>query len=147
MAEKTEFYPATEEIKEMAERLMAAHHHDGLDAKVYYGFRNKHTKSNGKPVGGYCRKQSDEQKSMHGYDYSITLAADIWSAANQRLREAILLHECCHIGEKYDEKTDESSFITNPHDLEEFAIVVEVYGLYRPEVEQIAAAIEKSKDQ
>ncbi|MCE5334528.1 MAG: hypothetical protein LLG06_08035, partial [Desulfobacteraceae bacterium] len=115
-----------------------------LDANIGYVMRNKHAKSGGKVLGGTCQKQSDKQKLLHDYDFIIELAADIWSELNTTQREALLLHEIMHVGVEVDDDGEAKMFI-RPHDTEEFAYVIKVYGLYSLDLQAIGAAIEASK--
>lgn len=142
--EKTEYGMADESIKSLAHELIKLHHREALDAEICYMMRNKHAKTGGKALGGTCQKQTDQQKHLHGYDYIITLAADIWSELNQNGREALLLHEICHVGVEVNDD-DEAKMSLRPHDTEEFAKVIEVYGLWHNDLQRVADAIDANR--
>jgi len=140
--EKLTYWKAEEEIVELANKLLAAHNSDAVEASVCYMFRSKHTKRGGMVQGGTCSKVSDKDKVLHGYDYIVTLAADIWQELADREREALLLHELLHIGAEEDEQDGSMHYGINSHDTEEFRKVIEVCGLWRPDLEALAQTIE-----
>lgn len=143
---KTEFFMATQEIFDLGDKLIATHHPEALDAHIMYMFRSKAGKSGGKTRLASCYLASELQKAVHGYNYIIEIAADEWDHMEQQQREALLLHEILHIGAKEDEKTGAVTWGLRKHDTEEFRKVVEVYGIWTGDLEEMAKAIRAAEE-
>lgn len=143
---KAEFFMATQEIFDLGDKLIMAHHPEALDANIAYMFRSKSSKSGGKTKLASCILASDLQKALHGYSYVIEIAADEWDHFEQNQREALLLHEILHIAAKENEKTGDVTWGLRHHDTEEFRKVVEVYGLWTGDIEEMAKAIKTAEE-
>ncbi len=135
-----ERWPAGSDLVMMAKGLMAKHHEDALKASVAYLFKLKHGETNGKIVLGTTAKQSPKNKMLHGWDYIIEIAWDMWAMFNDFQREALLLHEICHI---YKE---DKNWKIESHNVEEFVRVIEVYGLWKPDLQAFALAIKNAEE-
>lgn len=141
--EKITYWKAEDEIVELANRIMASYNPMAVHANVCYMFRSKCSKRGGKVVLGRTRKESDKNKLLHGYDYIIEIGADAWQELDGRQREALLMHEILHIDAVEDEEAAGGvAFSTNQHDTEEFRRVIEVYGLWTPDLEELGRTIE-----
>lgn len=132
-------WPADSLTIRMAKTLIRKYHAEADGAAVAYLFKAKHTETNGKIKLGSCSKQSPTNKMLHGWDFIIELAWDMWAMFEPWQREALLLHEICHISR------DESQWKIEPHNVEEFVKVIDCYGLWKPDLENFAAAIRRAE--
>jgi len=141
--EKVTYWKAEEDIVDLANRLMAHHNPKAVHANVCYMFRSKCAKRGGKVILGKTSKESDKKKLLHGYDYIIELGADAWQELDGKQREALLMHEILHIEATEDDDAPGGiAFGTNQHDTEEFRRVIEVYGLWTPDLEELGKTME-----
>ena len=137
------FWMCPGEIRELAARLIDEHHPEAVNAKICYLFRKKHSKTNGKITLGKCHKVGQKDKTLHGFDYVIILAWDMWTMLEPIQREALLLHELLHVLKLGEEAAD---WKIQPHDVEEFGKVIEVYGLWKPDLEAFASSIYRKNE-
>lgn len=159
----TSYRPAPA-VERIAKDLIADHHVDLDGVRIEYVFRDKHTKSNGKPVMGKARKISglnaylgrgykDVTLTTDGFStragdivdaedfFVIEIAEDIWATLDQGQRVALVDHELTHCATTYDEDADEVKLTIRPHDLEEFRSVVDRHGLWHPDLSRFAEVI------
>jgi hypothetical protein len=136
-----EFWVADEKTSIMAARIIDEYHPEASNASICYLFQKKHTKTNGKVRLATCAKQSEQQRFLNGFDYVITIAWDMWTVFEENQRQALMLHELLHISKEGDDVFPDWKI--QPHDLEEFAKVVEIFGLWKPDVEAMAEAMER----
>jgi len=139
-----ERWPAPANVILMAKTLMDQHHPEAVPAAVAILFKAKHGETNGKIKLGSCAKQSSTNKLLHGWDYIIELAWDMWAMFDFRQREALLLHEICHIYQ--DVSGEEVAWKIESHNVEEFVRVIDVYGLWKPDLQAFAEAIRKAEE-
>ena len=134
-----------QEIVDIANDLIREYHTDAAFANIHYIFKEEHQKSGNKVVLGKCTKQSDKLKFLHGFDFIIEFAHDIWQELNDVQKKALILHELKHIsiGEDADGNI---KLKTSKHDLEEFRDVVEVFGLYTQDLSAFAETILEAKE-
>lgn len=140
-AEKTEYWKAEQEVVDMANGLIQEHHPYVSELNICYLFRSKHGKRAGKIVAGSCKKENGRAKLLHGFDFIVTIAADIFQEMTSEQREALLLHELLHIGCS-ENKEGEMEFRIQPHDFSGFKKVIELYGLWSEDLESLAVTIE-----
>lgn len=136
-----ERWPAGADLVMMAKELIIARHPVAKDAAIAYLLKKKHGEQNGKIVLGSCAKQSPKNKMLHGWDFIIEIAWDMWALCDDRQREALLLHELCHI-DKEDER-----WKIQPHSVEEHIEVVEAYGLWKPDLQAFAQVVNEAEAQ
>jgi hypothetical protein len=150
MAKKPLTFYKADEVKAIAETLIADFHPHIGDLTVLYVFRSEHSEENGKVVLGKARKVSglnaylawrhlvEDEDRGHGAPvssfYVVEIAADTWLALTGPQRLALVDHELSHIGA--------DGLLS--HDVEEFSGVIERHGLWRPALEEF---IEASKQQ
>lgn len=141
--EKITYWKAEEDVVNLTNRLMAAHNPKAVHANICILFRSKCAKRGGKVILGKTSKESDKKKLLHGFDYIIELGADSWQELDGKQREALLTHEILHINAVEDEEAAGGiAFGINQHDTEEFRRVIEVYGLWTPDLEELGRTIE-----
>lgn len=139
------YWKCDDEIIKIAEELISNFHPDAAYSNICYMFRSEHQKAGGKVVLGKCSKQSDKLKILHGFDFIIEFAHDIWQQLTDIQRQALILHELKHI-EITESKEGELKLRVAKHDLEEFRDVVEIFGLYTQDLQAMASVIVEAKE-
>lgn len=139
------YWKCDDSIVKIAEELINLHHPDSAYANICFLFRAEHQKSGQKVVLGKCSKQSDKVKILHGFDFIIEFAHDIWQELNDIQRQALILHELKHI-ELTEGKDGEVKLRLAKHDIEEFRDVVEIFGLYTQDLQALATVILEAKE-
>lgn len=131
-------------------KTVAASHPHLASANVALVWRHGGWVKGGHPVLGSCKKASDCDFELAGYDFVITLASDSWDELTAAQKAAVMDHECSHAGVELNEdgsiKTDDdgkTKWRIVPHDLEEFAGVVERHGVYLADIQRFVEAATK----
>lgn len=86
------------------------------------------------------------ENNDEGWDYIVTLSAEVWGMANAQLKERIVFHELKHTLklEKEDGSTD---FKIVPHDIETFIDETEIYGSGRDLADVLTSVANLKKDE
>lgn len=140
--------------------------HNLQDAHIGFLWANVECHRKGRRVLGRCKlgsaggsdmwtKKKKEQQAREWFgelpDFIITLDAEFWIAASVESRLALLEHELHHCGQQTDDfgmpqfnaRTGRPKFCILPHDVEEFAGVVERYGADAARVRRFIEAAER----
>lgn len=126
-------------VIEIAERIIAKHHPDLLDARIGFLMRSEAPKrGNGMVVYGKAKKISDEMKTLWPYDFVIWLAEDCFNRFSALQREALIDHELMHC--LWDKRKQAAKL--RSHDLEEFNVILQRYGLWWPASDATAIALQ-----
>lgn len=149
-------YRAAPEVAELADGLIAEHHHGLVEAPILFIFREQAPRSKGRKVLGRARLVNGLYAFLASmaagdapehYDAEVDLAffvmeisEDWWSEADDAARAAVVDHELCHMA--VDDETGELEL--RGHDLEEFNAVVARHGLWRDEVTRFLGACSAS---
>lgn len=143
--EKVKFWKAENDVVELAEKLMASYNKNALDANIGFRFRSKCAKRGGKTVLARTMKQSDSARIFNGeLDFVIEIGDDGWQMLDDTQREALLLHEILHIKAEVNEEDGGTvEFGMNDHDVAEFRKIIEVYGFWMPDLEELAKTVEE----
>jgi len=139
------YWKCDDEIVEIAEEMIKLYHPDAAYANICYLFRFGHSKAGGKVVLGTCTKQSEKLKILHGFDFIIEFAYDVWEQLTDIQQKALILHELKHISIGEDKEGNIKLRLCK-HDLEEFRDVVEIFGLYTQDLQQMAHVIVEAKE-
>lgn len=129
--------------------ISECHHH--LDeAKIAMAWHSGYKpNADGRTVLGKCKKGSDLDKALHGYDFVIILNKETWNAEGFGIKQkrALIDHELCHAqvatdknGEVKRDTMGRKVYRTRKHDLEEFQDVVTRHGCYLKDIQEFAAA-------
>jgi hypothetical protein len=95
---------------------------------------------------GRCKKVTDLEREFMPYDFIIILNRDFWEdeRVTDHQRRALLDHELCHAAvatdREGDPRVDEKNRVvyrTRKHTLEEFHEIVDRYGLYKQDLEEM----------
>lgn len=85
-------------------------------------------KTKKKVVFGQCEKIADKYKWGIPCDFTITIfEPNIEGFSDEQLR-ILIFHELLHVG------VDEDKLFIRPHDLEDFAVIIDEFGAYWNEV-------------
>lgn len=135
-------------VANIAAQLIKEHHKHLIGQRIEYVFRDKAQKTKGKIVLGMARLISglnaflstDEDAEEPGEPYFVMeIAYDTWKELEGEQRLALVDHELCHFWceDVVDEKTGEEGtrLAILPHDVEEFANIIQRHGLWKPDVE------------
>jgi len=79
-------------------------------------------------VAGRCYRANNHVKIFGQADYIIEISGDVWDNLDDDVREILVTHELYHIMPKM-KKDGEWTFQLRPHDVEDFACLIEQYGL------------------
>jgi len=115
----------------------------GLNLK--YLWQGAGGKSKGKLVLGKCQKPAGLLAKFSNADFIITLAADhhrVLRSTRYQI-EANVFHELCHTDLDNEKKIPEPRLV--PHDTEMFCREVEIYGLWREDLDRAAKVFEQLK--
>lgn len=94
-----------------------------------------------------CRKASDVDYQLHGFDFVIEINREAWQAAEFSVEQqrALLDHELCHaevrrddLGEVVLDVDGRPAWRVREHDVEEFVEVVRRNGLWKADLENFA---------
>ncbi len=142
----TDKYQISECVREIADKLIAEHHPELVEANILYLFRAGEWNSRGKECLGRASKVPEHWKCLYGYELMIVVNKDAWDNMNENHREALVDHELCHFNQEYDSKGNVKYTLAS-HDLEEFTSIVERHGLWRRDVKVFAKYVQLAIEQ
>ena len=102
--------------------------------------RDEATQSGGKTVVAKVSKVPDKLKPYipDELDILITISEDQWIRAEAEQRKAIIDHELCHIINK------DVGWGIRAHDVEEFAVIIDRYGLWNGDLWSASVVLKKA---
>ena len=132
-----EYFKATNEMLETVKRIIGECHRRLDGAKIAVIMRDKAGSSKGRTVMATASipTAAIEPLLKEKYSFVICIGQDAWDAAMPAQRDALVDHELCHCA-----IDDDGPFI-RPHDLEEFADVIERRGFWRQDHEENAVQL------
>ena len=122
----TEWEQAPEEVVELMQELIRKFHPTLVNARIGVLFRETGLMKNGRLTIGSASKVTGKMQALldEPLDFLIWVAADWWlDEATPKQRRALLDHELCHCA------LGDNGWTIRGHDIEEFAVIVERYGL------------------
>jgi predicted metallopeptidase len=143
-----DFYPSTE-VEEVAKRLIEQHRFlfaHLSELKLIYLLRQVEGEIEEKTIDALAKavKAPALWRDTFGVDAAIWVDRRWWVKFTEAEREAVVLHELLHVG-----VNDKGRAKMLDHDVEEFGMVVRLYGPWRPDValfEQQLGLFESSKN-
>jgi hypothetical protein len=140
-------------IYALMSELVEQHHADLREARIAIAWAlGWKPDVDGRVMLGKLKKASDLDRELAEFDFIILLRKVFWcdDRVTDVQRRALLDHELCHAALKIDQSgqpvEDERGrkvFRTRRHDVEEFSAVVNRYGLWTSELEQMANAFRR----
>lgn len=98
------------------------------DATIIYLSSEHEKTSDGNPVLGQCEKIQEKYKWSIPCDFTITLfEPNIEDLSEEQIR-IVILHELLHVGIRLNAEGEEDYYIV-PHDVEDFRLLIERYGI------------------
>jgi hypothetical protein len=140
------------EVAGIARRLIGLHHTHLKNIRIDYVFRSESSSDGGKVVWASARKitglnaflatESDESFELQGDPdtdqfFCIEVWEDVWDRLKDEQKEALVDHELCHCWAEEACNAEGDSILKLkilPHDVEEFASVIQRHGLWKDDV-------------
>lgn len=127
-----------QELTDLAKSIIASRRPNLKFVNIAYLFRDAGALSDEKIVPGTCTRCDDRNHVLHGHDFVIEIAEDVWKEATDQFKLAIMDHQLGHVGIKFDpegrpmmdETTSRIKTYVRKHDIEEFSDVLETHGAY-----------------
>lgn len=123
----------------LCEELISAYHADTLaSARIALLFRPECPTSNGRTVLAQASLFPEKFKPFlppgEAYHFLIWLGLDRWYDFEPMEKRAVMDHELCHCYMDYGTPK------LRPHDIEEFACIIQRYGPWYPGLKRVQAA-------
>lgn len=118
-------FVVSDDLREMAERIIREHKLDFRPAQVEYLLVYPNIQ---KTVAGKCIKTGKELKFFTGHDYLVEISGDLWDSLDDSVRYVLLLHELLHIMPVMNEKTGEWKMKLRQHDIMDFSYIIKQHG-------------------
>lgn len=96
-------------------------------ATIMFLESNLEKKGNGKIIYGQCEKIPDKYRWAVPCDFTITLFTPNIERMSKDQIKILLLHELLHI--RIDVDGFEEKYSINPHDIEDFSLIIQRYGI------------------
>lgn len=143
-------------VREIAERLIDAHHPHLQDAKELIGY---YIKDDNAAWYGKCHKCTGFERFITNRTIHILILKDAFLQWSTEKLEALVDHELCHIGrlresdEWYDShtgqmmppiykpKNEATSWFIQSHNVEEFSDIIDRHGLWDEGIEKFAESV------
>ena len=122
-------YTRSEYLEEIAHRCMAIFtdvaHLDNPDCRIAFQFSDQEKESRNKIVYADVEKVKDKIKAFMRYDFLVTFYEPNCEKLDEEHLRRLMYHELKHIG--FDPADDKFWMI--PHDVEDFSVMIERWGL------------------
>lgn len=136
-----------DEIYETLGELVAGYHDNLLDAQIGVVWILERRFKKGKANLGTCRIVNEFWNRLCGLDIVIEIDRQFWADADDNAQRYLLDHELCHADVKSDakgepvvDKTGRVSYVSLPHDVEEFAAPIQRWGMQSSDLHRFAEA-------
>ena len=137
--------------------LVGKFHTDLAEARIALAWKHGWKENvDGQVKLGQCKKGSDFDKALAGFDFVILLNFERVNGSDfspQQLR-ALIDHELCHgtvavnaKGETKEQEDGRPVYRVRKHDVEEFREIVERYGLWKADLEAFGVTAGKAAQQ
>lgn len=126
------------EVIDLAKDVIEKWHPDLAEASIAFVFRSEAPVTNGMITYGQAQRIKPEHQLLGlDHDFLIWLAQDRWYGLTEAQKVALIDHELCHcmITAKGEAKLQ-------PHDIQEFACIIERHGFWWPNPERFIEAVQ-----
>ena len=131
---------APQHVLDTVKRLINLYHEPLREARIGVIMRSEAPRVGGRVVLGKAEKVSPKAQVYAPYDFIIWLSEDQYRMLAPFQREALIDHELCHC--RWDINDGAA---LRPHDVEEFAEILERYGYWWPEASAVAAVAQQAQ--
>ncbi len=134
-------YKIADDVQKRADKLIEKVHTHLDGVHIEYVFRDPAAKSGQRIKLAKARKISGLNAFLAGYSQPyliIEVAEEEWKNMTAAQEKALVDHELSHCG--WDVEKNEPYIV--PHDVEEFAGVIERHGLWRNDLKNLGAAVQ-----
>ncbi|NUU74665.1 putative metallopeptidase [Paenibacillus xylanilyticus] len=122
-------------------------------AHILTRFRTGTWYTKGKLIYAKTKVLSSYERFELESEILIMVNKQVWEHLNDSQKEALIYHELCHIEASVDKhgapknspKDGRPIYRLQSHDLEEFKLVVEKYGLWRPDAQEFMDSAKKGE--
>lgn len=98
------------------------------EATIIYLSSEHEKTSDGKIILGQCEKIPEKYKWSIPCDFTITLfEPNIEDLSEEQIR-IVIFHELLHVGIRYNDEGEEDYYV-KPHDIDDFRLLIDRYGL------------------
>lgn len=125
--------------KAIAKALIAAIHGELVDAHIAYLFCED-IRTRDRIVLGKAARAASVLGYLSGFDFVLRFNWTAWGPLTPPQRIALVDHELAHCT-----RDDKGAYSLLSHDVEEFASIVQRWGLWKPDLVQFNAAIQNSQ--
>lgn len=123
------YWTRAPEVEEIAGRLIPALHPHLEEAAIQYIFRHgAELHAHGAEAMAVARRCTGLLEYFSRADFIIEVSSDWWESLSDEQRVALVDHELCHCIE------GKKGWEIRPHDIEEFAEIVDRHGLWRSDL-------------
>jgi hypothetical protein len=137
----TEWTEVTNEVLDIAKEIIDLYHPFLKEARIGFVFRDTTGTSSGKEVVAKTSKVPEKYKPYMDLDFFIWIAEDFWTDLSLERCQALIDHELCHCG------LGDNGWIMIGHDVEEFGVILERYGLWNRDLFNAGKAMQKAANQ
>jgi hypothetical protein len=125
---KTVFDECDDTVYALKVELLNDYHSSLRNAEIKCLFYDRAKKRGGKIILGTAEAVSSKFKYLTGIDFIISIYKGVWDIMASQERRALLDHEMshCSIGE---DKDGNPTYKIIPHDIEDFAAILDRYGV------------------
>jgi len=147
--------PAGKSMYPMLNELVEQHHEELTNARIALAWNLSWKPDvDGRVTLGKCKLASDLDRELAAFDFVIILRQEFFQdpQVKDTQRRALLDHELSHAtvrlddeGEPIEDERGRKVYRIRKHDIEEFSGIVARHGLYKRDLESLAAALRLSK--
>lgn len=138
----SDYTKAPEEVLHLAAEIIEQYHPELEGGAIGFIMCDVTKTKNGKKILGTASKIPPKIQPFLDLDFLIVLDYAFWVHALEIQKRALLDHELCHCG--YSEKDGEETAKINPHDFEEFAVILTRYGLWNLDLQEAREAMDQA---
>lgn len=132
----TEWSKVPDDVLRLAKEIIREHHSELSEFTIGFIFRSEASTSAGKMVLGQASKITGKYLPFVDLDGLVWLAGDVWPGLSMNQKRALIDHELCHF-----EVDPEGNLKMRGHDIEEFRVIIERYGLWKEDLIDFAPAV------
>ena len=140
-AKDNKYWPADEAREIATKDIIPKFHEELAEADIAYLFVTD-IKAKGKVCFAKMKKASEVERNFGDVDYVMIVNRVEWKGFSDDQRRALVDHELCHCLVETGED-GELKFKIRGHDLEEFKEIVERHGMWQPDIEAFASAVQQ----